>query len=137
MSVVEESTRCSTQPGQAHSKLQEHPVPANSTADLIEGIEVGIVRRTSDQRSLRTLAQLAASIGANLVSLTPSPLDHPPSFLEPPPIPKSCCAPKRPPKTVKEDTGPVRGPCLPRLLLGSEQTFPPPRDVSKSLLEPS
>ena len=38
-------TRCSIHPGQAHSKPQEHPVPANNTTDLIEGMDVGVVKR--------------------------------------------------------------------------------------------
>jgi hypothetical protein len=33
--------RCSIHPGQAHSKPQEHPVPANKATDLIEGIGIG------------------------------------------------------------------------------------------------
>ena len=44
--VVEEGgTRCSMQSGQAHSKPQQHPVPANSATDFIEGIGVGVVKR--------------------------------------------------------------------------------------------
>ena len=41
----EEGTRCSIHPGQAHSKPQQQPVPANNTTDLIEGMEVGDVKR--------------------------------------------------------------------------------------------
>ena len=44
-SPVEEGTRCSIHPGQAHSKPQQHPVPANNTTDFIEGMEVGVVKR--------------------------------------------------------------------------------------------
>jgi len=44
LEVDGEGTRCSIHPGQAHSKPQEHPVPANNTTDLIDGIEVGVVK---------------------------------------------------------------------------------------------
>ena len=43
--VDEEGPRCSGQPGQAHSNPQEHPVPANNATDLIDGMEVGVVKR--------------------------------------------------------------------------------------------
>lgn len=43
--VDEGGTRCSIHPGQAHSKPQQHPVPANNTTDLIEGMEVGVAKR--------------------------------------------------------------------------------------------
>ena len=45
VAVGEGGTRCSIHPGQAHSKPQEHPVPANNTTDLIEGMEVGVAKR--------------------------------------------------------------------------------------------
>ena len=45
VSPGEEGTRCSIHPGQAHSKPQQHPVPANNTTDLIDGMEVGDVKR--------------------------------------------------------------------------------------------
>ena len=44
VSVVEGDTRCSIHSGHAHSKPQQHPVPANNTTDLIEGMEVGVVK---------------------------------------------------------------------------------------------
>ena len=86
---------------------------------------------SSDQGSLQTLAQVAVSMGANPVSLAFPRQDHPPSRPGPPAIRKSCCASKRPPKAVKEDTGLVRGPDLPRLLLDPEQAFSPPRDAPR------
>ncbi|KAF9780539.1 hypothetical protein BJ322DRAFT_1083595, partial [Thelephora terrestris] len=73
---------------------------------------------TSDQGSLETLARVAASISIN----------PPPDSPEPPSVRKSCCASKHPPNTTK-DTGRIRGPDLPRLLLDPEHTFSSRRDA--------
>ncbi|KAF9780535.1 hypothetical protein BJ322DRAFT_1012015, partial [Thelephora terrestris] len=73
---------------------------------------------TSDQGSLETLARVAASI-----SVKPPP-NHP----EPPSVRKSCCASKHQPDNVK-DSGLIRGPDLPRLLIDPEHTFSSRRDA--------
>lgn len=72
---------------------------------------------SSDQTRLETLVQVATSISSN-PALVPTP--------EPPTVKKSCCRPKAAPllTNVREDTGPVRGPDLPPLLLDPDRTVP-------------
>ena len=65
----EEGPRCSGQSGQAHSNLQTHPVPANSATDLIDGMEVGVVKRAG-WRGGETICSESKSKGARSGLLT-------------------------------------------------------------------
>lgn len=83
---------------------------------------------SSDQGRLETLVQVATSSNTNPVSpplvVLPSP--------EPPTV-RKCCASKKT-STVgnyREDTGPVRGPDLPPLLLDPERMASPPHDTPR------
>jgi len=84
---------------------------------------------SSNQGRLETLVQVATSTGSNRGSLVPSKSDILPRP-GPPAVRKSCCASKNKPTVVNDrgDSGPVRGPDLPPLLLNSGQmNLQPPR----------
>ena len=81
--------------------------------------------RPSDRGRVETLVRAATWINPVLVSPTSSRFSALAIPSEPPPVRKSCCASKNPPMAVsREDTGPVRGPDLPPLLLDPEQLDP-------------
>ena len=88
----------------------------------------------SHRGRLETLVQVATSIRPDPVSIS---VASPPSGdlprVGPPTVRKSCCASKNPPKVVndRQDTGPVRGPDLPPLLLDPQRMIPPSHDAPR------
>jgi len=83
---------------------------------------------SSNQGRLDILVQVATS---NHGPLVPSQSGDPPRP-GPPAVRKSCCASKKKPVVVNDrDTGPVRGPDLPPLLLNSGRMNPPSHDAPR------
>ena len=120
--------------GQTSSPPVQHRLQAFSVDRLLNPCQCKSVwdcqcKRTpgsSDQGRRETLVNVATSVSSNhvsLVSSSPGVLPHP----QPPTVRKSCCASKNIPIVANDrDTGPVRGPDLPPLLLNSGRMIPPP-----------
>ena len=111
-----------------HNRIEVFPVDRLLNPCQCKSVWECRCKRTpgsSGQGRLETLVTVASSTSPNPVPLVPSPgiLPRPN-----PPARKSCCAARKAPTTIngREDTGPVRGPDLPPLLLNSGRMNPPP-----------